>query len=65
MQALTLMLQSPARAGELSAIENATVVTIPADFHISFLRKLLKAINAACGRKLDYRIRARAAAKIF
>src|ERR1039458_8859032 len=36
--------QSAALTGELSAIENA--IAIPTDFHTSFLRKLLKAINA-------------------
>jgi hypothetical protein len=46
MHALTFALQSAALTGELSAIENAIVVTIPPDFHTSFLRKLLKAINA-------------------
>jgi hypothetical protein len=40
MQAFTLMLQSAARAGKLSAIENATVATNTPDFHISFLQKI-------------------------
>jgi hypothetical protein len=44
MHALTFALQSAALTGELSAIENA--IAIPTDFHTSFLRKLLKAINA-------------------
>jgi hypothetical protein len=37
MHALTFGLQSAARAGEPSAIENAIAATIPPDFHTSFL----------------------------
>jgi hypothetical protein len=37
MHALTFALQSAARAGEPSAIENAMIANIPPDFHTSFL----------------------------
>jgi hypothetical protein len=50
MHALTFGLQSAARAAEPSAIKNAIVVTIPPDFRISFLRNLLKAIDANSAR---------------
>jgi hypothetical protein len=37
MHALTFALQSAARTGEPSAIENAMIGNVPPDFHTSFL----------------------------
>jgi hypothetical protein len=43
MHALTFELQSTARPGELTAIENAIVAPIPPDFHIFISPKIVAA----------------------